>query len=278
MSLQEYPSSHGVMVYEKRGLGDPVLCIHGIYPGASHQEYESNISALQQSSTVYALNLIGFGQSDVPRISHTAQMHQHLVRDFITDVIGSPAHVIASGVSCGIAARLGVYDDPLVRSLILLSPTIKTTYKEIPGLADRLTNFFLGKLAAGYSIYEVDSSDEGLWNWIKENYHEPRRAAKEKLKQLLIEANEPNKMMAHISLLCGYFDTDLSNWLPYVRSPVLILMGVDLMPVPPENWFRRAQWSKEKYLELIDGAKSFPHQEQSALVNRLIDQFLKKVG
>ncbi len=274
MSLHEYNSSRGVIAYDKKGLGDPVVCVHGIYPGASHLEFAHNVAALQQSHTVYAINLIGFGQSDVPRITHTAQMHQHLLRDFITDIVHEPAHVIASGVSCGIAARLAVYDDPLVRSLVLLSPAVKKDYKEVPGLADRFANFFLGTLAAGYSIYEVDASDEGLWNWMKDNYHDPKRVVRTKLKQLFTEANESNKMMAHISLLCGYLDTDLANWLPYVRNRVLVIMGIDLMPVPADSWFRQAQWSKQKTLELVDGAKAFPHEEQSARVNTLIHDFL----
>jgi pimeloyl-ACP methyl ester carboxylesterase len=129
MSLQEYTTPRGVIAYDKRGLGEPVLLVHGIYPGASHLEYEHNVRSLQQSHTVYAINLLGFGQSDVPRITHTAQMHQHHLRDFIAEVIGKPSHVVASGVSCGIVARLGVYDDPLVRSLVLLSPATKPTYK-----------------------------------------------------------------------------------------------------------------------------------------------------
>ncbi len=277
MSLHEYSTPRGVIAYDRRGFGEPVLLVHGIYPGASHDEYAQNVRALQQSHTVYSINLLGFGQSDVPRISHNTQMHQHILRDFTKDVIGEPAHIVASGVSCGVAARMGVYDDPVVRSLILLSPTTKDRYREVPGLADRFANFFLGTLAAGYSIYEVDSSDEGLDFWIRENYHDPKRVPRSKIKQLFVEAHEPNKMMAHISLLCGYFDTDLANWLPYSRSPVQVIAGEDLMPLPTTDWFRGGQWSKEKRLDVVPNAKAFPHDEQSAQANALILDFLSSV-
>jgi len=274
MSLHEYSTPRGVIAYDRRGFGDPVLLVHGIYPGASHNEFALNVRALQQSHTVYTVNLLGFGQSDVPRISHNGQLHQHILRDFTTDVISAPVHVIASGVSCGIAARMGVYDDPIVRSLVLLSPTTKEQYHEVPGLADKFAHFFLGTLAAGYSIYEVDASDEGLDFWIRENYHDPKRVPRDKIKQLFFEAHEAHKMMAHISLLCGYFDTDLANWLPYTRSRVQVIMGEDLMPIPQADWFRRGQWSKEKRLDVVANAKSFPHEEQSAQVNELIQDFL----
>jgi pimeloyl-ACP methyl ester carboxylesterase len=168
-----------------------------------------------------------------------------------------------------------VYDDPLVRSLVLLSPETKTYYHEHPGLADRFAHFFLGTLRAGYSIYEVDSSDEGLDDWVKDKYHDPKRVSREKVRQLFTEAHEANKMMAHISLLCGYFDTDLANWLPFTRSRVLVIAGQDLMPLPTQDWFEKhGQWSKPKRLEVVENAKAFPHQEQSAKTNDLMLAFL----
>jgi pimeloyl-ACP methyl ester carboxylesterase len=274
MAMLEFKTPNGVIAYTRRGLGDPLVLLHGLYPGASHQEYDHNVSALQQRHTVYALDLLGFGQSDVPRMTHTAEMHQHFVRNFINEVIGVPAAVVASGASCGIATRLGVYDDGLLTRLVLLAPQQKPVYHEPPGLADRLSRFVLGTLAAGASLYEVDASPAGLAHWIRDNYHDPQKWLPAKLKQLHVEANEPNKMMAHISQLCGYFDTDLAHWLPYVRRPTLVVMGADCMPIPQAEWFRPAQWSQGKSMAVVDNAKNFPHEEQSARVNGLMDSFL----
>jgi pimeloyl-ACP methyl ester carboxylesterase len=150
----------------------------------------------------------------------------------------------------------------------------KSIYKEQPGLADRLTRFLLGTLKAGFSLYEVDASRPGLAFWIKENYHDPKTILKPKIAGLHLEANEPNKMMAHISLICGYFDTDLAHWLPYVRRRTQVIMGADLMPVPILDWFRPAQWSMGKRLDVVEAAKAFPHEEQSAKTNTLMRAFL----
>lgn len=273
MAVHEYKTTRGTIVYDKRGLGDPVLMVHGIYPGASLHEYDLNAAALASHFTVYRVSLLGFGESDVPAISHTAEMHQHLLRDFIAEVIGEPAHVVASGVSGGIAARLGVYDDQFLRKLVLISPTAKSFYKEELGLGDKLTHFLLGTLKAGFTLYEVDASPEGLDLFLRENYVDRSHIPPGKMKQLFVEANESNKMMAHISLLCGYFDTDLAHWLPFVRRQTLVLMGGALAPAPDE-WFKRAQWSMGKRLEVVPHSKSFPHEEQSAAVNKLLTDFL----
>ena len=126
MALLEFQSAQGVMTYDRRGLGDPLLMIHGVYPGASHHEFARNIAALQQHFCVYSIDLLGFGQSDTPRIAHSTQTHQHLIRDFVREVIGGAVHIVASGFAAGIAARLGVFDDGLLQRLVLIAPGIKS--------------------------------------------------------------------------------------------------------------------------------------------------------
>src|SRR4051794_19013991 len=101
MPIKFHDTSRGQVAYLKKGLGDPLLLVHGIYPGASHHEFRHNIDALAGHFTVYAIDLLGFGDSDMPRITYTSQIYHHLLRDFIVEVIGLPTHMIGNGVSCG---------------------------------------------------------------------------------------------------------------------------------------------------------------------------------
>lgn len=277
MALHEYKSPSGVIAYDKRGMGDPVILIHGIYAGASYHEYEHNERALQQHYTVYAVDLLGFGQSDTPRMGHTAQMHQHLLRGFIHDEIKQRTHIVASGMSCGIAVRLGVYEDDIVNRMVLLSPTQKTQYKEVPGLGDWLAQFLLGTLSAGFSVYETAARKTGLRDFLETNLHDPSKITKQQIQQLYVEANEPNKMMPFISALCGYFDTDMGNWLVNVRAATQLIVGADLMPIPEQHWLHEAQWSRGRRLDVVPDAKAFPHQERSAKVNQLMLEWLDAV-
>lgn len=274
MSLREYASSQGTIVYTRRGLGDPVLLVHGIYPGASHHEFDHTVNALAARHEVYVVDLLGFGQSDSPRRAHDTQLHQHLLRDFIKEQINKPTAVIASGLSCGIAVRLGVYDDAWVSRLVLLAPPNPKVYHEPLGLADRFSHFLLGTLAIGAGHYGNASTRAGLREFLQISYHDPRAITRDVIDQMFVEANEPNKMMPYISALCGYFDTDLSNWLPSVRRPTLVLVGKDQLPVPSEKWLRPAVWSQGKWIDVVDDARDFPHQEQSAKVNGKLLDFL----
>lgn len=274
MALKEHTTTDGILVYDQRGMGDPLLLVHGIYPGASHAEFSRNIPALQRHFTVYAVDLIGFGQSDTPRRSHSAQMHQHLLRDFIRDVVGVPVHIAASGISAGIAARLGVYEDSILNRIVLLSPVHKEDFHEPPGLADHFSQFLLGTLAIGASNYRVAASHPGIYEFLREHYHSPQAITRDMIDQLFIEANEPNKMMPYISALSGYFDTDLTHWLPSVRRATQIIIGSDLIPVPQDKWMRKAPWSMGRQFDVVEAARDFPHQEQSAQTNQLMIEFL----
>lgn len=276
MPLLEFTTRDGVMVYTRRGLGDPVVLVHGIYPGASHHEYDANIAAIQSRGTIYAVDLIGFGQSDAPRRAHSAQMHQHALRDFIEHQIGEPATVVASGLSAGVAARLGVYDDSWVRRVVLLGPVHKDVFHETPELGDRLSQFLLGTLAIGAGHYSNASSRDGLREFLAMSYHDKKAITREQIDELFVEANEPHKMMPYISALCGYFDTDLTNWLPYVRRPTQIIVGRDQLPLPTERWLKPTSWSQGKWLHVIDDTRDFPHQERPAAVNTLVLEFLEE--
>ncbi len=274
MSSHYYESRSGLIHYDRRGLGDPVLLLHGIYVGASHAEYRHNIPALQRRFTVYALDLLGFGDSDAPRITHSAELHQHLLRDFILEEIGQPVSIVASGVSCGIAVRLGVYDDELLRRLVLICPVQKEVFRESPGIGDRVSQFVLGTLAAGVGLFETASSEASLVTFLRDRYHDIRKATPQLVQHLRTEASRPGSMHAYISLVNGFFDIDTLRWLRHLRAATQVIWGAGLGEAPADRILQPATWSHGKRLDIIENTRHWPHDERSAEVNRLMIDFL----
>ena len=90
MASNYYTWHHGRVHYQKRGLGDPLVLVHNVYPGASHEEYAHNIAELARHFTVYAMDLLGFGGSDAPRMKYTANTYTELVFDFLREEVGRP--------------------------------------------------------------------------------------------------------------------------------------------------------------------------------------------
>ncbi len=278
MASAHFQSRNGYIHYDKRGLGPPVVLLHGLYVGASHEEYRHNIAALQRYFTVYAVDLLGYGDSDSPHLTHTAELHQHLLRAFITEEIGSRAHIIASGASCGIAVRLGVYDEQVVDRQVLICPDQKDAYREPPAFSDRVSQFILGTLSAGVGVYETAASPPSLAAFLRDRYHDMRQATEERINHLHNESRRPGSMFPYISRLNGYFDVDALRWLRYVRAMTQVIWGADLGEAPIERIHQPAAWSRGKELRVIENARHWPHDERSAEVNQMMIEFLTRPG
>lgn len=275
MPLKFFESSRGRVAYEKRGMGDPLLLVHGVYPGASRDEFQHNINGLASHFTVYAVDLLGFGDSDMPRMTYTAQMYQHLLRSFIVETIGQLTSILASGVSCGPAVALAVYNDSLVQKLVLVDPVVDASSNDdAPPFSAKIQQFLLGTLALGTGFYDTISSEFEVKQFLRSRYSNPQRVTADRVAELHDRARRRHSLHGYISHITGHLASDVPRWLRYVRCPVLILWGQHAGPPPQEQLLRPAAWSKGKRLEIIPDAAHWPHDEQSAKVNQQVAEFL----
>jgi pimeloyl-ACP methyl ester carboxylesterase len=277
VALKYHQTSRGEIAYETRGWGDPLLMVHGVYVGASHDEFRRNIDALAKHFTIYAIDLLGFGDSDMPRTTYTAQFYQNLLRDFIVEVIGQPTHVMASGVSCGPAVSLAVYNDSLMRKLVLIEPIIdESQTDQPPPIAAKVQQFLLGTLSLGHGLYDTIASEFELKRFLYSRYAHPKHVTPQRVAELRERATRRHSLHGFISLMTGHLQMDVPRWLRSVRCEVLILWGEKAGPVPREPLTRPAAWSKGRTIEIIPDAGHWPHDEQSARVNQVVAEFLEK--
>lgn len=275
MALKYHQTSRGEVAYDTRGWGDPLLLVHGVYPGASHDEFRRNIEALAKHFTVYAIDLIGFGDSYMPRATYTVEIYQHLLRDFIVEVIGTPTYVMASGVSCGPAVSLAVYNDPLVRKLVLIDPPFDDRdSSQPPPIASKVQQFLLGTLSLGQGLYDTVSTEFELKRFLLGRFANPKNVTKDRVSALRERAVQRHSMHGYLSMMTGHLHSEIARWLRYVRCEVLILVGDKLTPLPEEELRKPATWSRGKRIEVIADAAHWPHDEQSAKVNRIAVEFL----
>ena len=106
---------------DTRGSGRPLILTHAVNAAASAYEVRPLWDAYAGQRPVYALEWPGFGQSDRPDTTYTAeQMSQALlalVRELNTDV-----DVVALSLGSEFAARAAL-QEPRIRSLALISPS-----------------------------------------------------------------------------------------------------------------------------------------------------------
>src|SRR5215212_9490522 len=121
-----YQWKHGQIFYRHAGeeRAPAVLFVHGIGAGARAFMWRRNFLPLARDFRVYALDLLGFGYSDKPaNAPYSAELYVELLSDFLRDVVGRPAGLVAHTLPAAFAARVADESPELVGPLVLVSPT-----------------------------------------------------------------------------------------------------------------------------------------------------------
>src|ERR671929_355987 len=116
---------HGQVFYRHAGAesAPPVLFVHGIGAGARAFMWRRNFLPLARDFRVYAVDLLGFGYSDKPATApYSADLYVELISDFLREVVGRPATIVAHTLSAAFAVRAADEHTELVHSLVLVSP------------------------------------------------------------------------------------------------------------------------------------------------------------
>ena len=119
LSPQTIQINNHTIFYTVKGEGKPLLLIHGY--GAGIWIWEKQIEVLSQSYRVYALDLIGYGFSDRPKIPYTPESYVLFLKDFMDGVGIEKATLIGNSMGGGIAWAMAILFPERVDRLILIN-------------------------------------------------------------------------------------------------------------------------------------------------------------
>lgn len=264
--------------FERRGLGDPLLLVHNVYPGASREEFVHNVAELAHHYTVYSPDLLGFGDSAAPRLKYTAGLYIDLLHDFIRDVI-APAHHLAphamsAGLSCAYLAEVAARDADALGRLVFVCPRSEPTGLDAPRWAARIQRLVLTTPGMGSGFYETAAGRYGIRQYLNGCFYDPRGVTDDLVGRLLYNAHRPGSIHAYASLITGYLDHPLLESLPRVSNPLLLVWGRQARPTPVEHSVRLLALAQDVRLRVIERAGSWVHDERAAEVDRLVVPFL----
>ncbi|KAK9724490.1 hypothetical protein RND81_05G076500 [Saponaria officinalis] len=100
--------------------GPAVLLVHGF--GAFYEHYRDSLCSIADGGNrVWALTLLGFGKSEKPNIVYTELMWAELLRDFIVEVVGEPAHLVGNSIGGYFISIVAGLWPSLVKSIVLIN-------------------------------------------------------------------------------------------------------------------------------------------------------------
>jgi pimeloyl-ACP methyl ester carboxylesterase len=275
MASKYYSWHHGDVHYQKRGMGDPLLLVHNVYPGASLEEYEHNFDELARHYTVYAIDLLGYGRSAAPRMKYTANLFTELIFDFAREEIAKPCHVVSAGLSCAYVTEVAAWRSNLFQKLVFICPRSEPTGLDIPRWLAPVRHFMLSTPTVANGYYETATGRHELGEFLKGVFYNPKHVTQALVDRLYDNSREAGSMYPFASLLTGYLDCHLLSSLPKVKNPILLLWGRQARPTPVEHSVRLLALARDSHLEVVENAGAWVHFEQSAIVNKLIERYLE---
>ena len=266
---------HGKVFYKISGAenpGPPLVFIHGVGAGTSSFMWRKNFDELAKDFRVYAFDLLGFGFSDKPAVApYSADLYVELITDFIREVSGYPANVLASSLGAAYAIRVADEHPELVNAMILNGPTGSDSLNRRPGMAGAAFYGLLQSPVLGTSFYNVMASERSIRDYARENlFYDHRRVTDRLVANLYATSHQSGAQHAIAAFLAGYLNTDTRSPFTRITQPVVLVWGKQDSTTPLEQALSLAGLNPRARLEVFDYCRMMPEQEQPEKFNSLV--------
>ncbi len=269
---------------DSSGKGTPIILLHSINAAASAYEMKPLFEYFRGKRPVYAPDLPGYGFSERSNRLYSPQLYQNAITEFIQDVVGESADLVALSLASEFAALASVHNPALIRSLVMISPTGFN-----PPRMDKITEQVKrrgskNKLYTGLSVplwnrpfYDLVSSRPSIQFFLNKSFE---GLVPERMVDYAYQAaHQPGAQFAPTYFLSGKLFTPAIRETVYkvLNHPVLVLYDHDpythfeMLPVLIQE---KDNWQGVR----LTPTKGLPHWEQPHKTYKAIESFWSGLG
>jgi len=273
-----FPWHHGRVVYRAAGAGTPVLLVHGINAVASGYEMRCNFAPLAKDHRVYLPDLLGFGLSDRPALRYTSDTYVDLLVDFLREVVGEPAHVVASSLTCAYAVAIAAAHPELVRSLVLICPTGVERLSGPPSGGQRVADWLIGLPAIGPRLFAALISRPSIGYFLRGmTYYDEERVTPQMIDLQHRLGQRPDGRWAPQAFVGGRLNRDIAAAFAGLEQPAALVWGRQAGRVAPlSDAPAFLERNPSAILKVFDEAQLVPHDEQAEAFNVFVHQWIEE--
>ncbi len=237
--------------YVVRGSGPAVLVLHGW--GASIEAVHPILAGLSPVATVYALDLPGFGQTELPPEPWGVEQYQEFVAAFMDALsLGDPT-VVGHSNGGRIAIRMAATEPSRVSRLVLVDsagirPKRTLRWYRRVGMAK------VGKYAARF----LGTPGERVRELLVGRAASTDYAAAGPLRPTLVKL----------------VNTDLRSFMPSISVPTLLVWGSNDTDTPLSDARLMENLIPDSGLVVLDGAGHFSYIDQPTRFGRIVSHFV----
>lgn len=271
----QYSWRFGNIFYTKKGSGSPLLLIHELKCTASADEWKSLINQLSKNHTIYALDLIGCGRSEKPKMTYTNYIYVQLINNFIKDVIGAKTDVITSGSSSNIAI-MGCYSEPdLYRRIMMVNPSSMKDMAKYPKTNHKTLKYLVELPLIGTTIYNIANSHGTIFKEYKKKTLYPDIHTQKDVDTMYESSHlgGPSARYLYASERSHFTNINMLHALKKLNHSMCIIGGKDLKDI--EDIIKDyVAINPSIETELVDNCKQYPHIEQTDAFSALCSIYL----
>ena len=269
-------TGRGHLVYHESGNGDPLVFIHGVYPGASSFEWSRVYPHFADRFQVLAPDLLGFGESSRPNRPFGPSEHTEILAEFLRAKAGQMRSIIvASGLGGAFATLLAERHPELVQRLVLVMPV---------GTAGNLGR----RILFGYSrwlaalplarqtyYYRFLATKARIRLWLATAcFADPEKIDDEIVDVLWTYSRQFGANRAALYSVRGKLNVDLERHLAEVNQPVTLVWGQEARFPPMHVGYRLRQVAPQCNFVILDKAGAFAALESPRELCELLDREL----
>lgn len=270
--------------------GQPLLLIHPIGVGLSRHFWQRFCNEWQrqgQTNPLYAPDLLGCGESDMPRIAYRPEDWAQQLQVFIDRVIQEPVIVVVQGALFPVALRLAQQAPEQVAGLVLSGPPAwgVMTREAKPRQNQLLWNLFFDT-PLGWGFYRYARREAFLRSFSQDKlFAEADDVDTNWLDTLQQGAADLASRHAVFSFLAGFWRQDYGPDIRQLQQPVKVLFGEGASGISRRGKNDPASKRLHDYLSqlpnaegtLVPGRNVMPYEEPEAFV-RETAAFVQRVG
>lgn len=259
-----YEWKFGKIHYTKQGSGKPLLLIHDLNASSSSYEWNKIIGNLEKNNTVYAIDLLGCGESDKPNLTYTNYLYVQLVSDFIRQVIKEKTDVIATGASGSFVLAACQTDDSIINQIVLVNPEEIYKLAKAPTKRTKTLTLLINTPVYGTFLYNILTKKRNIADTLRDDYfYQAGKVTNEMIDTYYNNVHSENSASKHLfASLSGHYTTiNVRHCLQELNNSIFILTGEN---DPTYRTYAEKYQDILPSIEIIDikDSKYLPHLEE----------------
>ncbi|MCS6988148.1 MAG: alpha/beta fold hydrolase [Chloroherpetonaceae bacterium] len=255
----------------------PMLFIHGY--GAMWQHWERNIAAFEGDHKIYALDLLGFGESEKPNARYGLSLWAQQIAAFSR--FKNLRQMILVGHSMGAASSLWFANDHPESLLSLVLVDSSGIFPDEVGTFERLLYRAVGSPIIGEALFVLFANEFGARQSLSPTYLDQSHVTDELVAQFAKPLRSPGAIYAYLAPSRNPERFLLDQFPRPCRygGNALIVWGAEDLAFPPAKVLPKfKEILPQAQTVVLPNARHCPHHEIAESFNAVLKEFLAETA